>query len=139
MLYTYFKNSTHTIYWTTKWLKKHLRQFTDQMKKAKKVLESCKWTFHKGQYLIPLNINLASVSEHVRKKLWNLLSHLIPFTDLTNTATKQQTVESILSICHSLILSNISKVYVSWHFQNAMIIYRSDLHNLQTRRKKLKE
>ena len=71
------------------------------MKKAKKMLESCKWTFHKGQYLIPSNINLALGSEHVRKKLWNLLSHLIPFTDPTNTATKQQTVESIPSFINS--------------------------------------
>ena len=65
----------------TKWLKKSLEKFTDQMKKAKTVPESWKLTFHKGQYLKPSNINLASVSEHVRKKLWNLLAQLIQFTE----------------------------------------------------------
>ena len=64
-----------------KWLKKSLEKFTDQMKKAKKVPVSWKSTFHKGQYLKPSNINLASVSEHVRKILWNLLTQLIQFTD----------------------------------------------------------
>ena len=49
-------------------------QFPDQTRKARKVLESWKSTFHKGQYLKLSNINLASVSEHVRKKLWNLLT-----------------------------------------------------------------
>ena len=34
--------------WQSGW--KSLEQFTDQIKKAKKVLESQKWTFHKGQY-----------------------------------------------------------------------------------------
>ena len=37
---------------------------------------------------MPSNINLASVSEHVRKKLWNLLTQLTQFTDPTNTANK---------------------------------------------------
>ena len=37
---------------------------------------------------MPSNINLASVSEHVRKTLWNLLTQLIQFTDPTNTANK---------------------------------------------------
>ena len=47
---------------------------------AKNVLESWKWAFHKGQYLKPSNINLASVSVHVRKKWLNLLTQLIQFT-----------------------------------------------------------
>ena len=47
-----------------------------QDKKAKKVLESQKWTFHQGQY-----INLASVSMHGRKKSLILLIQLIQFTD----------------------------------------------------------
>ena len=34
------------------------------------------------------NINLASVSGHVRNKLWNLLTQLIQFTDPTYTANK---------------------------------------------------
>ena len=29
-------------------------------------IESWKWIFHKGQYFKPSNINLASVSKHVR-------------------------------------------------------------------------
>ena len=58
-------------------LKKSLEQFTDQMKKPKKVPKSWKLTFHKGQYLRSSNINLASVSEDVRKILWNLLTQLI--------------------------------------------------------------
>ena len=78
---TWFKDSTHIIYWLTKWLKKSLEQFTDQIKKAKKVPESWKWTFHKMQYLMLSNINIASVSEHLRKKLWNLQTRLIQFTD----------------------------------------------------------
>ena len=45
------------------------------MKKAKKVPESWKLTFH---YLKPSNINLASVSEHVRKKI-------VEFTDSTRS------------------------------------------------------
>ena len=56
-------------------------QFIDKIKKAKIGPKSWKLTFHKGQYLKPSNINLASVSEHVRKKLWNLLTQLIQFTD----------------------------------------------------------
>ena len=51
------------------------------MNKAKKVPESWFLTFHKGQYLKPSNINLASVSDHVKKKFWNLLTQLIHFTD----------------------------------------------------------
>ena len=45
---------------------------------------------------MPSNINLASVSEHVRKKLWNLLTQLIQFNDPTNTANKA--VENTLTI-----------------------------------------
>ena len=56
--------------------KKSLEQFTDQMKKAKKVAESWKLTFHKGQYLKPSKTNLTSVSEHVR---------IAEFTDSTHT------------------------------------------------------
>ena len=37
---------------------------------------------------MPSNINLASVSEQVRNKLWSLLTQLIQFTDPTNTANK---------------------------------------------------
>ena len=51
------------------------------MKKAKKVPESWELTFHKVQYLKSSNVNFASVSNHVRKKLWNLLTQLIQFTD----------------------------------------------------------
>ena len=39
---SYFKNSTHTTYLLTKWLKNPLKQFIDQMKKAKKLPESWK-------------------------------------------------------------------------------------------------
>ena len=56
------------------WAQKVPLTFTDQMKKAKKVPERWKWTFHNGQYLQPSNKNIALVSEHVRKKLWNLLT-----------------------------------------------------------------
>ena len=65
----------------TRWLKKSLEQPTEQMKKAKKVPESWKLTFHKGEYLKPSNTNFASVSKNHRKKLWNLLTQLIQFTD----------------------------------------------------------
>ena len=51
---------------------KSLEQFADQMKRAKKVSASWKRTFHKEQYLKPSNINLALISQHVRKKLWKL-------------------------------------------------------------------
>ena len=64
----------------TDW-QKSLEQFTDQIKKAKKVLESWKWTFHKGQYLKSWNINLASVSVNVRKILLYLLPQVMQFTD----------------------------------------------------------
>ena len=48
---------------TDKVAEKSLEQFTEQMKKAKKVPGSWKLTFHKGQYLKASNvINLASVS-----------------------------------------------------------------------------
>ena len=50
-------------------------------RKSWKVPENSKLTFYKGQYLKPSNINLASASEHDRKKLWNLLTQLIQFTD----------------------------------------------------------
>ena len=48
------------------------------MKNAIKLLESCKSTFHKGQYFKPPNINLASVFELVGKKI-------VEFTDSTHT------------------------------------------------------
>ena len=38
-------------------------------------------------------MNLASVSEHVSIKLWNLLTQLIQFTDLQVKPKRQQTVE----------------------------------------------
>ena len=66
------------------------------MKIAKKISESWKLTFHKGQHLKPSTINLASFSEHIRKKLWNLLTQLIQFTDQKIKLKKQQTVEKIL-------------------------------------------
>ena len=44
------------------------------------------------------NINLASVSVHVRKKLLNLLTQLIQFTDQQIWLKKQQTVEINISI-----------------------------------------
>ena len=37
---------------------------------------------------MPSNINLASVSEYVRKKIWNLLTQPIRFTYPTNAANK---------------------------------------------------
>ena len=37
-----FTDSTHSIYWPTKGMKNVLEQFTDHMKKAKKVSESWK-------------------------------------------------------------------------------------------------
>ena len=37
-----------------------------------------RWTFHKGQYFKPWNINLLSVSERVRKKI-------VEFTDSAHT------------------------------------------------------
>ena len=51
------------------------------MKKTEKVPEIWKLTLNKRQYLKPSNINLASVSEHVRKNLWNLLTQVMQFTD----------------------------------------------------------
>ena len=39
---------------------------------------------------MPSNINLASVFEHIRKKLWNLLTQLIQFTDPSNIANKTE-------------------------------------------------
>ena len=59
----WFKVSTDTIYWLTKWLKKSLEEFTDQMKKAKKVPACWKLNFHKGKYLKPSNIYLTSIVE----------------------------------------------------------------------------
>ena len=63
------------------------------MKKAKKLPKSWKLTFHKGQYLKPSNINLVSVSEDLRKILWNLLIQLIQFTDQQIWLKNQQTVK----------------------------------------------
>ena len=60
------------------------------MEKAKNILESWKLTFYKGQYLKFSNINLASVSEHVRKKFWNLLTQLMQFTDQQIQLKKQE-------------------------------------------------
>ena len=37
---------------------------------------------------MPPNIDLASVSEHVRKKIWNLLTQPIQFTYPTNATNK---------------------------------------------------
>ena len=49
-IFTQLKESTHAIYWLTKWQKNNFEKFTDQMKKAKKVTESCNWTLHKWQH-----------------------------------------------------------------------------------------
>ena len=68
------------------------------MKKAKKVPGSWKSTFHKGQYLKPAIINIASVLKHVRKKMWNLLTPLIQFTDQQIQLKKPHTIEKNLSI-----------------------------------------
>ena len=113
----YIKDSTHTVYWPTKWMKKSLEHFTDQMKKAKKVSESWKWTFYKGQYLKPPSINLALVSEPVREKMWNFLTQLIQFTALQVKLKKQQILEknlsmSVLNTCQykqCLCISTFSK------------------------------
>ena len=98
-----------------------LKQFTDQMKKAKKVWESWKWTFYKGQYLKPSSVNLASVSKHVKKK------KTVEFTDSTHTiywpTTKAKKAANSWkkSFClRTKIPSNISNVCVSWHFQNVI-------------------
>ena len=48
--------------------------------KTKKAPEIWKWTLHERQYLKSSNINLASISEHVRKKLWDVLTQFIQFT-----------------------------------------------------------
>ena len=50
--------------------KNWLEQLTDQIEKAKKVLENLDWTFHK-----------LSVSEHVKKNFRDLLTWLTQFTD----------------------------------------------------------
>ena len=50
-------------------------------KKAKKVSGKWKWSFHKRQYLNPSNINYAPVSVQARKKMLNLLTQFIQFTD----------------------------------------------------------
>ena len=44
------------------------------------------------KYQIPQNLNLASVSVHVRKKFLNLLNLLIQFNDQQMLLKKQQTV-----------------------------------------------
>ena len=44
------------------------------------------------------NINLVSISEHVRKKMWNLLIQLIQFTDKQIYLNKRQTIENNLSM-----------------------------------------
>ena len=49
--------------------KKSYEQFTDQMQIDKKTPECWKWIFQKEQNLKPSNVDLASVFEHVRKKL----------------------------------------------------------------------
>ena len=68
------------------------------MKKAKKTPSSLKLSFHKGQYLNLANINIASVSKHVRKKLWNLLTQIIQFTDKQMWIKKPQNVEKNIFI-----------------------------------------
>ena len=68
------------------------------MKNAKKTPSSLKLTFNKGQYLKLANINLVLVSKHVRKKLWNLLTQIIQFTDKQMWIKKPQNVEKNLFI-----------------------------------------
>ena len=81
-----------------------LEQFTDQMKKAKKVPESWELTFHKVQYLKPSNINLTSVSKHVRKKLWNLLTH--SYNLLTNKYNQKNSKLLKKILLYILVLNN---------------------------------
>ena len=116
---TSFKDSTHTIYWPTEWMKKSLKQITDQIKKAKKVSENWKETFYRGEYLKSSSINLASVSKHVWKKLWNLLTQLIQFTDLQVKLKKQQTVEKNLSL--SILNTSQYKQYL--YILTTMFVY----------------
>ena len=71
------------------------------MKNAKKISESWKLTFHKGQHIKPSTINLASFSKHIRKKMLNLLTHLTQFTNQKIKLKKQQTIEKNLNICAS--------------------------------------
>ena len=90
---------------------------------------------------MPSNINLASVSKHkhVRKKLLNLLTQLIQFTDQQIQLKKQQPVEINLSIYVSTKYLPIQTIFVYLDiFKMYELNYRPDLKNLQTRRKNLK-
>ena len=57
-------------------------------KKAVKVPESSELSFHKGQYFKPPNINFASVSKHVRKKIVELTDSRHTIYRPTNIAKK---------------------------------------------------
>ena len=100
-------------------MKRSLKQITDQIKKAKKLSENWKETFYKGEYLKSSSINLASVSKHVWKNLWNLLTQLIQFTDLQVKLKKQQTVEKNLSL--SILNTSQYKQYL--YILTTMFVY----------------
>ena len=74
---THFRDSTQTTYWLTKWLKKSLEQFADEMKKAKKVSKSWKWT-SKRTILKALKYKSSLSFRASQKKI-------VGFTDSPNT------------------------------------------------------
>ena len=131
----WFKDSTHTIYWLTKWLKKSLKQFTDQIKKKY-------WGVRNE---LPIKDKIKALKYKSCLSFRTCQKKIVEFTDSTHTLCWPTNIAKKAAscwnksfyICQYQIPSNINNVCVSWHFQIA-IVYRPDLHNLQTRGEKFK-
>ena len=79
----WFKDSTHTIYWLTKWqLKKYFEQFTDQIKKAEKYLRV------KNDLSIKDNIKALKYKSCFSFRACQ--KKIVEITDSTHTITDQQ-------------------------------------------------
>ena len=73
----------------------------------------------------PSNITVSSISQHVLKKLWNILTELIKFTDY---------IENNLSIFISIKYTPIKTIFVYLGSSKMRcIMHRPDFYNLQTR------
>ena len=122
---------------TTKWLKKSLKQFTDQIKKTKK------YQGVRNELSIKNNIKALKCKSCLSFRTCQ--KKVVEFTDSTHTIYWSTNIAKKAAdcwnksfyICQYWTPSNKNNVCVSWYFQD-VIVYRPDLLNLQARREKFK-
>ena len=108
--------------------------------KANKAINSWNWSFHKWQYWTVSNINNAQACGHVQNIMDNLRTQLIQFTDQQKVAEQVASSWINVSIYDSTRYTIVQTLFTYLRmFKIRCVIYRSDLHNLQITRKKLKK